>query len=97
MSVVLYEKRDHVAYVTINRPEAMNAYNDELQKAGEMLVPNVSESHLRDSQGKLVAHAAAHFFGVRAGLLRLDALGEIDLLIGGQERHLPDFPQVEPE
>jgi E-phenylitaconyl-CoA hydratase len=32
MSVVLYEKRDHVAYVTINRPEAMNAYNDEVRR-----------------------------------------------------------------
>jgi len=32
MSVVLYEKRDRIAYVTINRPEAMNAYNDEVRR-----------------------------------------------------------------
>lgn len=28
--LVLYEKRDHVAYITMNRPEAMNALNTEL-------------------------------------------------------------------
>ena len=32
-SVVLYEKRDRVAYVTINRPEAMNALNTEVSEA----------------------------------------------------------------
>ena len=32
MSVVLYEKRDRVAYITLNRPEAMNALNAELYK-----------------------------------------------------------------
>ena len=32
MAVVLYEKRDKIAYVTINRPEAMNALNREVQQ-----------------------------------------------------------------
>ena len=32
MSVVLYEKRDHTVIVTVNRPEAMNAINDEVRK-----------------------------------------------------------------
>jgi enoyl-CoA hydratase/carnithine racemase len=27
-NVVLYEKKDHIAFVTFNRPEAMNSYND---------------------------------------------------------------------
>ena len=27
MSTVLYEKRERVAYITINRPEAMNSVN----------------------------------------------------------------------
>lgn len=31
MSVVLLEKRDHLAFVTINRPEALNALNAEVQ------------------------------------------------------------------
>jgi enoyl-CoA hydratase/carnithine racemase len=32
MSSLLYDKRDRVAYLTINRPEAMNAYNDEVRR-----------------------------------------------------------------
>ncbi|BFM18009.1 enoyl-CoA hydratase/isomerase family protein [Maricurvus nonylphenolicus] len=30
MSVVLYEKRGRIAYITLNRPEAMNAINEEM-------------------------------------------------------------------
>lgn len=33
-NAVLYEKRDHIAFVTFNRPEAHNAYND--QSHGEL-------------------------------------------------------------
>ena len=33
MSVVIYEKKEHVAYVTINRPEVLNAFNVELRDA----------------------------------------------------------------
>jgi len=32
MSAVLYDKRGRIAYVTINRPEAMNAINDEVRR-----------------------------------------------------------------
>lgn len=32
MPVVLYEKRGRIAYVTLNRPEAMNAINEEMHK-----------------------------------------------------------------
>ena len=31
--VVLYEKRDRIAYVTINRPEARNAVSPEVHRA----------------------------------------------------------------
>ena len=30
MPAVLYEKRDQVAYITLNRPDALNSINDEL-------------------------------------------------------------------
>lgn len=33
MSTVLYEKRGRIAYVTLNRPEAMNAINEEMHEA----------------------------------------------------------------
>lgn len=32
MSVILYEKRDHLVYITLNRPEAMNAISMELRR-----------------------------------------------------------------
>ncbi len=31
--IVLYEKRDHVAYVTLNRPEVLNAFNRAMHQA----------------------------------------------------------------
>jgi enoyl-CoA hydratase len=33
MSITLYEKRDRIAYITLNRPEAMNALDDTLNDA----------------------------------------------------------------
>jgi E-phenylitaconyl-CoA hydratase len=32
MSSVLYDKRDRIAYMTINRPDAMNAINDDVRR-----------------------------------------------------------------
>ncbi len=31
LKTVIYEKRDHIALVTLNRPEARNAYDDQMQ------------------------------------------------------------------
>jgi len=33
MPKVIYEKRDRIGYVTLNRPEALNALDDELNDA----------------------------------------------------------------
>ena len=33
MGKVVYEKRDRIGYVTLNRPEALNALDDELNDA----------------------------------------------------------------
>tara|TARA_B100000749_G_scaffold280602_1_gene277503 strand:- start:2879 stop:3688 length:810 start_codon:yes stop_codon:yes gene_type:complete len=33
MPTVLYEKRNRIAYITLNRPEAMNAINEEMHEA----------------------------------------------------------------
>ncbi len=32
MAKLLYEKRNRIAYVTLNRPEALNALDDELNE-----------------------------------------------------------------
>jgi enoyl-CoA hydratase/carnithine racemase len=32
MSVVLYEKRGRIAYITLNRPEVMNAIDEEMHE-----------------------------------------------------------------
>ena len=32
MSTVIYEKTDHIAYVRLNRPEALNAINNEMRR-----------------------------------------------------------------
>ena len=50
MPGLLYEKRDQIAYITMNRPDAMNAFNNELIEAlGNALVD------YRDDPSLLVA------------------------------------------
>ena len=35
MSVLIFERKNHIAYLTLNRPEVLNAINDELNEALE--------------------------------------------------------------
>src|SRR6266566_8277658 len=54
-----------------------------------------TEVRLRDRDDE--AQVGLDHLCLRAHVAALDALGEVDLLIGGQERHLPDLAQVEPQ
>ena len=38
-----YEVRNHVAWITLNRPEKLNAFNEQLNKEGELAVKNASK------------------------------------------------------
>ena len=46
-TVLKYEKRDQVAWMTLNRPEAMNALNTEIGKAiGEAFQDAISDDRV---------------------------------------------------
>jgi enoyl-CoA hydratase/carnithine racemase len=73
MSVLLYEKRDQVAYITLNRPDSLNAFNDELNEAmGEALVD------YRDDPSLLVAilTGSGRAFSAGADLKEMTAEGQ---------------------
>lgn len=45
---IYYEIRNHVAWITLNRPEKLNAFNEKLNKEVELAVKNASkDSHVR--------------------------------------------------
>ena len=72
MPVLLYEKRNQIAYFTLNRPEALNAFNGELIEAlGDALVD------YRDDPSLLVAimTGAGRAFSVGADLKEMTSEG----------------------
>ena len=91
MSVLLYEKRDQVAYITLNRPDSLNAFNDELNAAmGEALVD------YRDDPSLLVAvlSGAGRAFSTGADLKELVAKGGS---AGGRQINTPLMKSDLPE
>ena len=73
MPVLLYEKRDQIAYITMNRPDAMNAFNNELIEAlGNALVD------YRDDPSLLVAilTGSGRAFSAGADLKEMTAEGQ---------------------
>ncbi|MCZ6614736.1 MAG: enoyl-CoA hydratase/isomerase family protein [Chloroflexi bacterium] len=73
MSVLLYEKRNQIAYITLNRPDSLNAYNNELIEAlGDALVD------YRDDPTLLVAimTGAGRAFSTGADLKEMTSEGQ---------------------
>ena len=73
MSVLLYEKRNQIAYITLNRPDALNAFNNELiQALGDAL------DDYRDDPSLLVAimSGAGRAFSAGADLKEMTAEGQ---------------------
>ena len=74
MPVLLYEKRNQIAYITLNRPDSLNAYNNELIEAlGDALVG------YRDDPTLLVAimTGAGRAFSTGADLKEMTSQGRI--------------------
>ena len=73
MSVLLYEKRNQIAYITLNRPDSLNAFNNELIEAlGDALVD------YRDDPSLLVAimTGAGRAFSAGADLKEMTSEGQ---------------------
>ena len=91
MTVLLYEKRDQIAYITLNRPDSLNAINDELNEAlGDALVD------YRDDSSLLVAimTGAGRAFSTGADLKELVAKGGS---AGGRQINTPLMKNDLPE
>jgi crotonobetainyl-CoA hydratase len=73
MSVLLYEKRNQIAYITFNRPDALNAYNSELSEAfGDALVDYRDDPELQVA----ILTGEGRAFSVGADLKEMTAKGQ---------------------
>ena len=74
MSVVLYEKRDQVAYITLNRPNSLNAFSHELEDAlTEAFTDYRDDTTLLAA---IITGAGGRAFSSGADLKEMTALGE---------------------
>jgi enoyl-CoA hydratase/carnithine racemase len=71
MTAVLYEKRDHTVIVTINRPEAMNAINDEVRKGFHDAMVSFRDDD--DARTAIVTGAGDKSFSAGADLKEMSA------------------------
>ena len=55
MSAIIYEKRDGIGYVTLNRPEELNAMNDEMLAEIDALLPQLE----MDLEAKVIVFRGA--------------------------------------
>ncbi|WP_405103681.1 enoyl-CoA hydratase-related protein [Oceanobacillus sp. FSL H7-0719] len=74
MENILYEERDHIAYVTLNRPKALNALDYQtLAELGEI----IESIHLnKEIRGVIFTGAGAKAFSAGADLIERKTLGE---------------------
>jgi E-phenylitaconyl-CoA hydratase len=71
MTAVLYEKRDHTVIVTLNRPEAMNAINDEVRKGFHDAMVSFHDDD--DARTAIVTGAGDKSFSAGADLKEMSA------------------------
>ncbi len=71
MPAVLYEKRDHTVIVTLNRPEAMNAINDEVRKGFHDAMVRFRDDD--DARTAIVTGAGDKSFSAGADLKEMSA------------------------
>jgi len=65
MASIVYEKRERIGYITLNRPEALNALNDELNDA---LWDVWADFHADDSVDVAIVTGAGNAFCAGADL-----------------------------
>ena len=84
-SHVLYEIRDQIAFITLNRPEAMNALSDEMRAE----IPRLIERAEADEQVRVMLFKGA---GERAFCAGADVKGfvEVDSLVKMRQRRAHD-------
>ena len=73
MSVLLYEKRNQIAYITLNRPDSLNAFNNELVEAfGDALADYRDDSSLQVA----ILTGEGRAFSTGADLKEMTATGQ---------------------
>lgn len=96
MEPILYEKKDHIGYITLNRPEVLNCFNYEtLKKLGDI----VEEIHTnKDVRAVIITGSGTKAFSAGADLKERRTLNEQEVRrnvkkIGDVFEQIADLPQ----